>query len=184
MVECLHFFLQVLAKLRPLLPVAPLHRLHILCRRVIEIDGETLLLRLGLNLREDFRLLLGAVGLAGLFILFPQGGQYMTVLVRRRIIIGASNNKATALSAIRKYRNIVYYYVLLNSVLRPFNFRTTSMEQRKSLGHDEGGTADEDERRDGLVGGGGTAGLSGQSLGQLHGHLDGLADGGRRIGTQ
>ena len=85
MVECLHFLLQVLAKLRPLLPVAPLHRLHILCRRVIEIDGETLLLRLGLDLREDFRLLLGAVGLAGLFILFPQGGQYMTVLVRRRI---------------------------------------------------------------------------------------------------
>ena len=85
MVECLHFLLQVLAKLRPLLPVAPLHRLHILRRRVVEVGGETLLLSLGLDLREDFRLLLGAVGLGGLFILFPQGGQHMTVLVRRRI---------------------------------------------------------------------------------------------------
>ena len=81
MVEGLHFLLQLLAEFLPFLPVTALHRLHVLCGGVVEIDGQAFRLRLRLDLGEDFRLLLGAVGLGGLLELFPQGGEHMAVLV-------------------------------------------------------------------------------------------------------
>ena len=93
LVERLHFFLQVRAQLVPLLPVPALHRFHVLHGGVIEVGGEALLARLLLDLRQDFRLLLGAVGLGGLFILFPQGGQHVAVLVGRGVGVHHRGNE-------------------------------------------------------------------------------------------
>ena len=93
LVKIPHFLLQVPPELVPLLPVAALHRLHVLHGGVVEVGGETLLDRLVLDLREDFRLLLGTVGLVGLFILFPQGGQHVAVLVGRGVGVHKRGNQ-------------------------------------------------------------------------------------------
>ena len=81
--ERLHFLLQVRPEFVPLFPFAALHRFHVFHRRIIKVGGEVLFLRFRLDLCQDFRLFLGAVRLGGVFILFPQGGKYVAVLVGR-----------------------------------------------------------------------------------------------------
>ena len=92
-VEVLDFLFQVFPEFIPLFPVAALHRLHILHGGVIKICGEALLGRLRLDLRQDFRLFLGTVCLGGVFILFPQGGQHVTVLVGSGIGVHKRGNQ-------------------------------------------------------------------------------------------
>ena len=91
--EVFHLLPKVRAQFLALFPVPALHRLHILRGGVIKVRRKVLFLRLGLDLGKDLRLRLGAVGLYGRIILFPQGGQYMAVRVRGRIGIHHRGNQ-------------------------------------------------------------------------------------------
>ena len=71
-VKALHLFLELFPQGISLLPIPSLDGIHILRSRIIEIHRKVLLLCLLADLGQYLRLLLGAVGLAGLFILVPQ----------------------------------------------------------------------------------------------------------------
>ena len=174
--ESLHLLPEVRAEFLPLFPVPALDGLHVQHGGVIEIHGQMPFPGFRLDFREDFRLGLGAVGFPGRFILLPKRSEFMPVLVRGWIGIHHRGDQQG--NDGRKGCQDIFFHK--QSFLRytPFNNRTTGAvlpEQGQGLGDDEGGAADEYQRTDGL--GTGSVGGSGESLGELEGHLDSLPDG-------
>ena len=80
LIEGFHLLGQLAAQAVPLLPVPAAYRIHIGNGSVVEIYRQLPLNGFFLDLLQDLGLLLGPVGLAGLLVLLPEGGELMSVV--------------------------------------------------------------------------------------------------------
>ena len=83
-VKALHLFPELFPQGVPLLPIPSLYGTDILRSGIIEIYRKVLPLRLVTDFGQNFRLFLGAVGLAGLFVFVPKVCEHVTVFTGRR----------------------------------------------------------------------------------------------------
>ena len=94
MIQALHIGLQVLPKLVPLLPVPSEDGVHVLRGGVVEVYRKVLAKGLGLDLGKDFRLLLGAVFPAGVFVAAPKICQHVSVFHGKGIKKAGENQRS------------------------------------------------------------------------------------------
>ena len=80
-VKALHFFLKLFAQGIALFPIPSLNGIHILRCGIVKVHRKVLLLRLLADFGQYLRLFLGAVCLAGLFILIPEVCEYVSVVI-------------------------------------------------------------------------------------------------------